>query len=234
MLGEGILMLKNSNVYRRYRYFKKRKARKWFIALVLTTIIILLALIMSYTEKSVLPYLSQTSEQNARSIVNNIVDSVVKEEFSNNVGYDDLVSIEKGADGGIKSIETNIYNLNKLSERITGKVREKLSAVKEDDLSVPIGGVLGSSILSGLGPGVHMKLSMDSSLKISLKSEFLKVSEEQTYHRITLQIDTAIKLSIPFRGKTIDIINSIPVAETLIVGEVPAFYMNSDELPVKQ
>lgn len=227
-------MLKNSNIYRRYWYVKKRKARKWFAILVLGTIFIILTILLSYAERNILPYLSQMSEQKAGSIVPAMVDSVLKDEFPDGVPYEELVNVQRDVDGNIISFESKFDKINSLSAQISDKVRERMEGLGKDQLAVPVGGTFGSSILKAIGPEIYMKIFLHENVKISVKSEFVKLDESQTLHRIALEINSIVQVKIPFEERNFNFISTIPVAETTIIGDVPAFYMNVDELPVEK
>jgi sporulation protein YunB len=226
-------MLKNSNIIRRYRYARKRKGKKWFGMLVLATIAILLTVMLFYAENEGLPYLVEASEVKARNIAPPLVEKVIKHEFSGGMRYEDLITVQKGADGNVISFDTHMAQLDLLSNQVSEKVRAELKKLGEEDLAVPIGGFFGSSILAAVGPDIYMKINMDENVKIRIKSDFTEVGENQTRHSIMLQIDAILGIQIPFREQKLTVSSSIPVAETVIMGEVPAFYMNADELPLK-
>ena len=51
----------------------------------------------------------------------------------------------------------------------------------------------------------------------------------QTRHRIYLEVKTKVGIVIPFTKKDTEIVTCIPVAETVIIGDVPIYYRGSGE-----
>ena len=56
-------------------------------------------------------------------------------------------------------------------------------------------------------------------------SEFKQAGINQTIHRIYVKVDTKVQVIIPFSNKFVEIGSEVPIAETIIVGDVPDTYI---------
>ncbi|MNI76096.1 Sporulation protein YunB [compost metagenome] len=88
-------------------------------------------------------------------------------------------------------------------------------------IKIPIGYISKNVILSNLGPSVKVRMLPIGSVKTNYISEFESAGINQTRHKIYLEVETSIKVIIATKSDEVQIKNTIPVAETIIVGKVP-------------
>ena len=154
--------------------------------------------------------------------VNNIVKEIMTEE-----GFDaaSLVNLERGADGRIVAVSTNIAAVNTLAARVL----ERAVARTEDryiTVSIPLGNMTGSTILAGKGPAIPVQVLMLSSSVAGFRSEMSTAGINQTRHQILLDLTVQISLLMPWRTVGTSVDTEILVSETVIVGAVPESYWN--------
>ena len=58
------------------------------------------------------------------------------------------------------------------------------------------------------------------------KTEFISTGINQTRHRIYLEIISKVRIVAPLTTKTIEVVNNVNVAETVLVGDVPNSFYN--------
>ena len=73
---------------------------------------------------------------------------------------------------------------------------------------------------------MNIKIIPARKLNVSVKDQFEQAGINQTRHRIYLQVNSPIRMAVPLIGKEINVVTTIPMAETIIVGEVPDTYVN--------
>ncbi|MGE5404631.1 MAG: sporulation protein YunB [Candidatus Saccharibacteria bacterium] len=150
--------------------------------------------------------------------------AVAKE--TQNLDYTDLVSIHKDNDGQIVLIQPNTIKMNSLMSRTLITMEKEFAGINDEEFSIPLGQVLGSSILAGYGPGIKVKVMPVGQVKVDLMDGFKGAGINQTRHLIWLKVSAKMKIAIPFSNEEVDVASQIPVAETIIVGKVPGTYMN--------
>ena len=161
--------------------------------------------------------------------VSNMVGRVVMEAVSDAVNsgeiqYNDLISLEKDADGGIAALQSNMAEFNRLQSAITKDILDRLGQVSEMDLTIPLGTLTGSALLAGRGPSFTVRMQSTGSCTATFSNDFSDAGINQTTHRILLNVDVSVSILLPgFRTGT-KVSNTFSVAETVIVGAVPDSY----------
>jgi len=220
-------MLRNSVLYHRFWYVKKRNSKRAKMLMRLAAIIIILLVSISYANEKVVPYLFQISQIKAEGMINDAVSRTVEDIFSEGLEYGDIVKIEQDRDGNVTSIATDMVKLNKLSSEISRGIHEKLIQVKKVKISIPMGTLLGTAISATTGPNIYVDVQPCEIAQVDFKSEFTSEGINQTRHRIYLEVRTKVGLSVPLMYKESEVVASIPVAEAVIVGKVkqiPTFH----------
>ena len=172
--------------------------------------------------------------------VSNMVGRVVMEAVSDAVNsgeiqYNDLISLEKDADGGIAALQSNMAEFNRLQSAITKDILDRLGQVSEMDLTIPLGTLTGSALLVGRGPSLSVRMQSLGSCSAHFENQFDQAGINQTTHRIILCVDVSMSILLPgFRTST-QVSNAFSVAETVIVGDVPGSYTYFDSgNPIEQ
>lgn len=73
---------------------------------------------------------------------------------------------------------------------------------------------------------MNIKTIPAGNVKTEFKSTFESSGINQTKHRISLEITTNIKVIAPFYTDTQEYINTIMIAETVIVADIPSTYLD--------
>ena len=147
---------------------------------------------------------------------------------SGEIQYNDLISLEKDADGGIAALQSNMAEFNRLQSAITKDILDRLGQVSEMDLTIPLGTLTGSALLVGRGPSLSVRMQSLGSCSAHFENQFDQAGINQTTHRILLCVDVSVSILLPgFRTST-QVSNAFSVAETVIVGAVPDSYTYFD------
>ena len=179
-----------------------------------------------------LAYLRRLSAEMALSDAIDIVtllisESVNREMRTGDMSYDRFVSLEKDENGLVTAVKTNMAEINELSTRLlTDIVGEGERRVIEVD--IPLGNLIGSSILMGKGPDVPLDVIMLTSSRIEFRNDLTEAGINQTKHRIIFNIVVDIDVLVPWDLVSYTVESEIIVAETVIVGTVPKTYIKME------
>ncbi len=142
--------------------------------------------------------------------------------------YQDFVTLEKDAEGGITAITTNTVQINALSSQIMQEIAR--AADNESlDIRIQLGSLLGSNLLMGRGPEIPVQVRMLTSSFVRFDNDLISTGINQTRHVITLIADVDIDIMIPLSTVSTTVETEILIAETVIVGRVPDTYVNFTE-----
>ena len=184
------------------------------------------ALAGSLAFRSLVTELAVSAAQDAVIVT---VNAIVKD-IMMDAGFDSsgLVTLERDADGNISAVSTNVGAVNMLA----AQVLERAVAQTADEtltVRIPLGNLFGSTLLSGRGPSIPVRIMMLSSSVAGFRSELTSAGINQTRHQILLDLNVAVSLLMPWRTVATEVGTEILVSETVIVGKVPDTYMNWTE-----
>ena len=146
--------------------------------------------------------------------------------------FQNVLQIFKKDTGEICAIESNTAALNQIRSCLVQKMSQKLSENNSGTLRIPLGNLFKNETLSGIGPKIPVRIVPSGIVYADFRQEFTSAGINQVKHSIYLdaKITVAIISAGITRSETVSV--SIPAAETVIVGEVPAYYAKNASLPV--
>lgn len=208
-----------------FHYYRRRLARLRLARLgaaALGALVLTALLIAAGRMRPLLTSLATTRVSNAiTQVVSQAVDEAIA---SGELDYENLVNFEKDNDGKITAVRSNMAAFNLLQSHILQTVLERINQVSVRDLSIPIGSLTGSALLSGRGPRITVRMESVGSSEANFRNAFTSAGINQTKHQIILTVDVSVSVLLPgFRTAT-KVSNSFIVAETVIVGTVPDTY----------
>lgn len=211
---------------RRYRLPMPPGQRAKLICFFLSVALLSLTIVGTNHLRSLLGNLAVTR-------VSNMVGRVVMEAVSDAVNsgeiqYNDLISLEKDADGGIAALQSNMAEFNRLQSAITKDILDRLGQVSEMDLTIPLGTLTGSALLVGRGPSLSVRMQSLGSCSAHFENQFDQAGINQTTHRIILCVEVNMSILLPGFQTSTQVDASFSVAETVIVGDVPESYTYFD------
>lgn len=192
-------------------------------------IVVFVLLIVTFVllDAQLRPMIEAITTNQARIIsVETINNAVAQELKRDGVSYTDLVSVERSDAGEVLAITTNMVKMNELKAVIIQDVQKELGDDSYKDVGVPLGTLLGNDFLHGYGPHVPLRISLSGNVNAEFKSSFEAAGINQTKHQIYLNIHTSVYSFIPGFNTTTEVDTNIPVAETIIVGQVPQVVAN--------
>ena len=215
-------MFRPNAVTYRLRYIKRKNTsviRKLFSLFLLFA---LMAGILSIIEKRLESPLVQISESRVKYIINEAINEAVEKRLP--AYKDNLVLINTDSAQRIKSIQSNMALINKLTAEISSDVQERLANLEDVTIHIPIGTLFGYSVLSGTGPDLKVKIKPYGSVFANVRSELTDAGINQTKHSVILDLKIETGIITPFKQKKLDVLISVPVSETVIIGDTPQVY----------
>ena len=170
------------------------------------------------------PIITARVEQYLRSYATEVIGSSVSDVLSEGIEYEELVDLNCSEDGNVLALSCNTSGINVLKSKISLRILEKLSERENSVLKIPIGNLSGSYIFSGRGFDVSVRLIAADSVLTSVESSFTEVGINQSWHKITVKVELRLGVIILGRHTYVDVSDSVPIADTVIVGGVPDAY----------
>lgn len=197
------MSMKNTTLYRRFWYIKRRYRGKVHINnALLLTIIIVFFLFVKYAGNILIPYIDEFAEYKVKSALNLVIYDTVRKVFLEEIYYDDFVHIDRDDKEQITAITINTARINAVSAWLSHEIQYKINTADKLSIKVPLGTLLGNTLLYNMGPEIHIKAKQYGNIETEFKSEFIGEGINQTKHRITLIVKTNVGLNAAFTKKS--------------------------------
>ena len=199
----------------------KRKHTASVVLLPLLCTIILFCLFAHIFLKRAEPsFVAQTSNYSNTAftdLVNKSIINIAKRKEFNNF-------FEIVASDGVSMIEADTSKINAMVSELLIDVQNSLNNDYPAKLYIPLGSLTDYYMLSSFGPVMPVKIIPISVVNSEIKDTFESVGINQVRHRIYLKL----WVDMHYRGYLLDeretIETSVPIAETVINGNVPQYY----------
>lgn len=207
---------------------KRRKRRKRRLVAILLCVFTLCIGLFLYFQNNVTRVLISISEATMRSSTTIAVNDAVYYTLSDEIRYEDLVTITRDDTGNIVAVGANALKINKIARDTASISQSNLKNLSLNGIPVPLGALTGIEAFAGLGPNIHFRIIPVSSVSCDFSSAFESVGINQTKHSIYLNVVADISIVMPSRTENFAVITEILVGESVIVGKIPDTYLQSD------
>lgn len=207
---------------------KKKRPFRRRLALVLVCIGLFAILLFIYFQRNVTRVLISISEATMRASTTVAVNDAVYYTLSDEMRYDDLVSITRDDTGQIVAVAANPLKINKIARDTASISQSNLKNLSLNGIPVPLGALTGIEAFAGLGPSIQFRIIPVSSVSCDFSSTFESVGINQTKHSIYLNVIADISIVMPSRTENFAVLTEILVGESIIVGSIPDTYLQSD------
>lgn len=121
-------------------------------------------------------------------------------------------------------MQANTILMNSIAAEVALEVQEQLKQISKANIKVPLSNAFDTQLLTL--PSVNVQIIPQGSVAVDFATEFESSGINQTRHRIYIIVVTDIKMIVPLVSENLRITTNIPIAETIIVGDVPEQYVN--------
>lgn len=205
--------------------FRRRRPFLLFLRWLLPFIILLIAVVC-------LDHLMRTTilkiaEVRATQMATEAINRTVQEEvWDKNLQYQDFVQVQKDDQGRIVFMQANTVKVTRMAADVVLTTNRTLQDLKGQTISVPLGQITGLYLFSSMGPRIRVTVLPIGTVEVNVDDKFEPAGINQTRHKIWLDFKTRVKVIIPSMYAEAGIATSVPLAESIIVGEVPSTFVN--------
>ncbi len=207
---------------------KKKRRRKRKLVFALLLILALILFLFIHFQRNVTRVLISISEATMRASTTIAVNDAVYYTLSDEMRYEDLVTVTRNDTGDIVGVSANALKINKIARDTASISQSNLKNLSLNGIPIPLGALTGIEAFAGLGPSIHFRIIPVSSVSCDFSSKFESVGINQTKHSIYLNIIADISIVMPSRTENFAVLTEILVGESVIVGHIPDAYLQSD------
>jgi sporulation protein YunB len=209
-----------------YNYHVRRRKKRKRIALICGCLFIIGVLLLFLHNVTII--LKSMAEATMRSITTVAVNDAIYYTLSDNLRYEELVSVERDESGNILAISSNSLQINRIARDAAYMSQQNLDKMSEAGIEVPLGALTGVEALAGFGPKMNLKIIPISNVECKFVSEFEEAGINQTKHSIYLEIVADISIILPSGTSNFASLTQVLICESVLVGKVPDTYLQSD------
>ena len=168
------------------------------------------------------PLITAAAEMAVQNQIKGRLEGILIDELSQvNINGDSLISIEKDGSGCISSLSSNVALLNRLRSRLLISVLTQMDSIETVEFEIPLKSLFHIGVFMHGLPSIPVSSVSVGSISAEYKSSFTGAGFNQTVYRVDLEVSAPVTLLLPGRKITVPVELSIPIAETVIVGQVP-------------
>lgn len=193
-----------------------------FFAFLLT-----IALLLGITERSLRKTIEIVAETQAAWHVANAINTAILERIATNVSYGDLIEAERDYRNQIVFMQINTSLLNEIKSGAAVEIQKTLQELKRIPINIPFGQIFGLRLFANLGPNIKLTIVPAGIVKVDIVDSFEAAGINQTRHRVYLTVESDVKVVFPLIDNAVSVNTQIPIADAIIVGPVPQFYLDN-------
>lgn len=197
-------------------------------------LVVIIIFLFNIVEKNLRPTIIAIGDSKAHVVASEAINRALYDKVLANINYNDLIYVHKDSQQRITMMQANSIKIAQIISLANLEIKENLKYIQEDIINVPLGQALGSQLLANYGPVIKVQIAPVGNVDVKFYDEFQQAGINQVRHILYLQINTTIKIVIPLVTDTVVVNNSIPIAETIIVGQVPDTYFGLDSTLFKR
>lgn len=197
-------------------YYRRRRRR--IILFIILPLIITFLAIYFYSEIS--RNFVDLSQEKVYSACFNLINSVIADKISE-IGTENIIEYKYDSNGSIIAVNANVVAMNILNTKIAEEIINKLSTLDKLYVKIPLGSFFSSNIFAAVGPDMPIRILPLSIVHTEYSTEFTSTGINQTQHKIFIKINCTVGVLSSLSNRTQEINIEIPIAETIIIGNVP-------------
>lgn len=188
--------------------------------------LLVLGLALYWLDAALRPAFFRLASIRTTQLATEVVNHAVQEELqTGNYQYQDFISVQQDQQGRVVLMQANTVRMNMFATRVSLAVNRRLASLSQQTVQLPLGVITGLTWLADYGPRISVRVLPAGTLRVGWQDKFEAVGINQTRHVLALSLATDIKLIAPVINETIPLTTTVPVAESVVVGEVPRVYL---------
>ena len=187
------------------------------------SVMLIITVILSLFYKAITPIILPVATQKLDDMLASAGNRVV-----NRVEIGDVIEKTYDKSGNISSVNCSSFEISKICNNILTETEEELLD-KRLMVKVPIGTLTGSNMLSDKGFPITVCVSHSHNISACPISSVEPYAINQSIYRLSIEITYEEIIILP-GSKTVNhsFTHSVPLYETIIIGETPNGYINTE------
>ncbi len=211
----------------RLSYSIHQRRIKWRLIIIAIIILLLIFYIFSFVEKRLVPIATSLAQSKAQYIVTMIINETINEHLANgDLDYDNFYNVVSTERNTVAGVTANVVKINRVKSYLTQEIQTKMNEIDAGEIFIPIGSLFEVELFANRGIKLPIKLLTAGFIEMNFTDNFTDAGINQTKHEIDLNITGNVTVFLPTGNTVANVATSLPIAQTIIVGQVPSTYTN--------
>lgn len=132
-----------------------------------------------------------------------------------------LIRTQPGPAGQVRYVEPDLALLQGVAARVLAALQEEVRRPDHWVLRIPLGQLFGNGPWAGWGPAIPVRVIPVGMARVDFRDSFEGAGINQTRYALYLEVAMAVRVATPFFSRPVETTCSIPVAQAVVVGDVP-------------
>lgn len=227
------------------RRIKRRKILKTKDLFILISILISMFsfVFLKLVDKALVPILHNYAESETITLITLLINESIKN-YSNSDFINESIKTVTNSNNEIISIDFDTLSINRSLYEITENIQYNLKSIENKKsvlptkyeifdeegriiYFIPMGVLMGNSILSNIGPKIPVSASVIGDVISNLRTETSSYGINNSLIKIYVDIDVSAMMVLPFTSKRFNIKNEVLIGMKVVQGSVPEYYGSS-------
>lgn len=226
-------VLHNPHPIRRFKYrcglYKKRKSRRFGALIIFIILLSVLCTAFCAIEKRIAPIAFKTGETQLKNGLTSECNMILADVSGGGFNAADIMTENRDENGRVTSVSVNFDEVNRVKTYSAQRIAEYLKGCKNIKCAVPSGSLVSDGILSGYGFDIPLNLVCTADVDVNFEDDFVSAGVNQVRHRLMISVVVNATLCSMTESTPICIVTDIPLAETVISGDVPVLNTQPNE-----
>lgn len=221
-------------IRRKTQHFRIRSKRGiWMIAALMIVVVAFQLLWM--LDHYIQPMLYLIAESEVKKIAQDAMLQGVKAmEQKEGNDLNQVLQIQKGQDGRITFVQVNAQVQAGIYDGMTSGIQAELKQLKGHTLRITLGELLHSTLFSLYGPTMPVQMWPEGDTRVTLIPDMQAQGINMVMVTLNMHVHTEMSVVVPYMKNQIPIDFDYPIAQALVVGQVPEYYYYNDLGGVKK
>lgn len=213
--------------------FRIRRPNGWLIFfMVLFAVIFLFIWLM---EQQLQPILMTIAKTEIKKMAQDAMLAGVQEvEEKMQDDLNQVMAIEQDQQGKISYIRFHPRIQAQIYNKVTESISKNLKKLEEKKVRITIGQIFESKVFAEWGPDISIQMWPKGASQVNFVPKLESQGINMVMVTLYIHVHTEMGMVVPFTEKTFPVDFQYPIAQTLVVGDVPQYYFYQDQGQMKK
>jgi sporulation protein YunB len=210
--------------------FKISKKVKVLVFILVSMLLLLQSMLL--LERHLKAPLMNLAKFRIKQIATQSINAAIADQVTREAHFDKLLDWKSDKNGKTTAFILNPAEQMRLTSGAIDTIQKKLDSIQNESDYIPLGMAIGSPIIASYGPNIPIKFVPMGTVKADILTRYQSAGINMVLVEVYMKIETQVTIIIPFDSEPETVTTELPIAYSLVVGDVPTYYFDNKGNPV--